>query len=196
MLGPARQLPYDEDPKYTWDTGRLARVLRTAAERAGWRTPLPTGHGRGIACSYANEAYAAMVAEVAMIGRHLRILRYVCAVDCGLVVNPSGVEAQVQGSVMFGLSAALHQEITVEQGAVVQGSFDDFPLLRIGEAPAVEVHLVGGGGDFGEAFGPPLGAGEMAVPPVAPALANAIFAASGLRVRRLPLRHDGIIVGT
>ena len=94
---------------------------------------------------------------------------------------------------MFGLAAALHQEITVERGAVVQGSFDDFPLLRIGEAPAVEVHLVGGGGDFGEASGPPLGAGEMAVPPVAPALANAIFAASGLRLRRLPLRHDGIV---
>jgi CO/xanthine dehydrogenase Mo-binding subunit len=130
-----------------------------------------------------------------MEGRHLRILRYVCAVDCGLIVNPSGVEAQVQGSVMFGLAAALHQEITVERGAVVQGSFNDFPLLRIGEAPAVDVHLVGGGGDFGEASGPPLGAGEMAVPPVAPALTNAIFAASGLRLRRLPLRLDGIVVG-
>jgi isoquinoline 1-oxidoreductase beta subunit len=195
VLGPPRQMPYDDDPKYTWDTGRLARVLRTAAEHAGWGTPLPRGHGRGIACSYANEAYAAMVAEVEMDGRHLRIGRYVCAVDCGLIVNPSGVEAQVQGSVMFGLAAALHQEITVERGAVVQGSFDDFPLLRIGEAPAVEVHLVGGGGEFGEASGPPLGAGEMAVPPVAPALANAIFAASGLRLRRLPLRLDGIVVG-
>lgn len=196
LLGPPRQLPYDDDPAYKWDTGRLARVLRTAAERASWRTPLPAGHGRGIACSYANEAYAAMVAEVVMDGRHLRITRYVCAVDCGLVVNPSGVEAQVQGSVMFGLSAALHQEITVEHGAVVQGSFNDFPLLRIGEAPAVEVRIVGGGGVFGEASGPPLGAGEMAVPPVAPALANAIFAASGQRLRRLPLRHDGIVAGT
>ena len=196
LLGPPRQMPYDDEPAYTWDTGRLARVLRTAAERAGWGTKLLAGHGRGIACSYANEAYAAMVAEVTMDGRHLRIQRYVCAVDCGLVVNPSGVEAQVQGSVMFGLAAALHQGITVEQGAVVQGSFDDFPLLRMGEAPAVEVHLVGGGGDFGEASGPPLGAGEMAVPPVAPALANAIFAASGLRLRRLPLRHHGIVVGT
>lgn len=195
LLGPPRTLPYDDDPRYTWDTGRLARVLRTAAERAGWGTPLPSGHGRGLACSYANEAYAAMVAEVAMDGPRLRILRYVCAVDCGLVVNPNGVEAQVQGSVMFGLSAALHQAITVERGAVEQGSFDDFPLLRIGEAPAVEVHLVGGGGDFGEASGPPLGAGEMAVPPVAPALANAIFAASGRRLRRLPLRLDGIVAG-
>lgn len=193
VLGVPRALPYDDDPKYTWDTGRLARVLRVAAERAGWGTPLPMGRGRGLACSYANEAYAAMVAEVAMDGTRLRILRYVCAVDCGLVVNPAGVEAQVVGSVMFGLSAVLHQEITVEQGAVVQGSFDDFPLLRIDEAPAVEVHLVGAGGTFGEASGPPLGAGEMAVPPVAPALANAIFAASGRRLRRLPLRHDGVV---
>jgi isoquinoline 1-oxidoreductase beta subunit len=195
LLGPPRQLPYDDDPTYTWDTGRLARVLRIAAERSGWKTPLPRGRGYGIACSYANEAYAAMVAEVAMDGHRLRILRYVCAVDCGLVVNPSGVEAQVQGSVMFGLSAALHQEITVERGAVVQSSFNDFPLLRIDEAPAIDVHLVGGGADFGEASGPPLGAGEMAVPPVAPALANAIFAASVLRIRRLPMRHSGIVTG-
>jgi isoquinoline 1-oxidoreductase beta subunit len=195
LLGPARRLPYDDNPAYTWDTGRLARVLRTAAERADWGSLLPAGHGRGVACCYANEAYAAMVAEVAMDGHRLRILRYVCAVDCGLVVNPSGVEAQVHGSVMFGLAAALHQEITVEDGAVVQGNFDDFPLLRMDEAPAVEVHLVGGGGELGEASGPPLGAGEMAVPPVAPALANAIFAANGRRLRRLPLRHDGIVVG-
>lgn len=195
LLGAPRRLPYDDDPAYTWDTGRLARVLRVAAERAGWGTALASGHGRGIAGSYANEAYAAMVAEVAMDGNRLRIVRYVCAVDCGLVVNPAGVEAQVQGSVMFGLAAALHQEITVENGAVVQRNFDDFPLLRIGQAPAIDVHIVGGGGEFGEAGGPPLGAGEMAVPPVAPALANAIFAASGRRLRRLPLRHDGIVAG-
>jgi isoquinoline 1-oxidoreductase beta subunit len=102
------------------------------------------------------------------------------------VVNPAGVEAQVQGSVMFGLSAALHQEITYERGAVVQGSFDDFPLLRIDEAPRVEVHLVQGEGR-------PLGAGEVALPPVAPAVANAIFAATGKRLRRLPFRRADLV---
>jgi isoquinoline 1-oxidoreductase subunit beta len=122
------------------------------------------------------------VAQVEVSPAHeLRVQRMVVAADLGTVVNPLGAAAQLEGGVVFALSAALKQEITVTAGRVLQGNFDSFPVLRMSEAPRIEVHLVSGGEV-------PLGAGEPAVPPTAPALANAVFAASGVRVRRLPIR--------
>lgn len=179
VLGAPRALPYYNR---SYDTGRLRGVLEAAARAAEWGSPLPAGQGRGIAGAYANSSYVAIVAEVEVSAAHeVRVRRMVVAADLGTVVNPLGATAQLEGAVLFALSAALKQEITVAGGRVVQGNFDDFPVLRMPEAPRIEVHLVPGGDA-------PLGAGETAVPPTAPALANAVFAATGVRVRRLPIR--------
>ncbi len=182
LLGDPRRLEYGGHGGPVFDTGRLAGVLRLAAERAGWGTPLPEGRARGIAGHFTFGSYVAEVVEVSRgPSAGVKVDRIVAAVDCGLVVNASGAEAQVQGGVLDGLSAALHGEITVEAGRVQQTNFDRYRLLRMGEAPRVEVHFVAG-----EA--PPSGLGEPAVPPVAPALANAVFALTGRRVRALPIR--------
>jgi isoquinoline 1-oxidoreductase beta subunit len=187
LLGDSRSLPYYSR---SYDPQRLRRVLETAAREAQWGSPLPAGSGRGIAGSYANSAYVAIVAQVEVHPAHeLRVLRMVVAADLGTVVNPLGAAAQLEGGVVFALSAALKQEITLAGGRVQQGNFDTFPVLRMGEAPRIEVHLVPGG-DV------PLGAGEAAVPPTAPALANALFAASGVRVRRLPIRAADLAART
>lgn len=164
------------------DTGILRRVLQTVADRSGWAEPLPAGRGRGIACCYYKKTYAAHVAEVSVDSDGaLAVHRIVAALDCGRVVNPNGVEAQAEGAAMDGVATILNWEITLERGRVQQGNFDDYPLLTIDQAPAVEVHLV-------PSDRPPSGVGEPPYPSVAPAIANAIFAASGVRVRRLPLR--------
>jgi len=179
VIGESRVLRYDEA---TYDTGRLRRVLEVAAREADWGKPLPRGSGRGIAGCYANHAYVALVAEVNVTASHeLRVPRIVAAADFGTVVNPLGAAAQVEGSIVFGLSAALRQEITLSSGRVMQANFNDFPALRMSEAPPIEVHLI-------PSSETPLGAGEPALPPVAPAVANALFAATGIRVRRLPIR--------
>jgi isoquinoline 1-oxidoreductase beta subunit len=180
MLEPARQLPFYDSH---YDTGRLATVLQSAAQRGDWGKPLPPGRGRGIAASYSNGAYVAHVAEVEVAPNgDVQVHRVATAVDCGLVVNPSGAAAQVEGAIIFGLSAALHQQITVDRGRVVQSNFHDYPVLRLAEAPRMDVHFVQGSEDV------PHGIGEGALPSIAPAVTNAIFAASGKRVRRLPVR--------
>jgi isoquinoline 1-oxidoreductase beta subunit len=126
-------------------------------------------------------SFVAQVAEVAIDRYRIRVHRVVCAIDCGTAVNPAGVVAQLEGGVVFGLSAALHSEITLKEGRVQQSNFHDYPPLRLNEAPVVEVHIV-------PSTERPSGVGEPGVPPIAPAVANAVFAATGKRLRRLPLR--------
>ena len=159
---------------------RLKAVLDLAAEKAGWGKPLPAGHGRGIAFSTNVGSLTAQVAEVSVSAGKLRVHRVVCAVDCGQAINPSGIEQQVQGGIAFGLTAALKGSITIDRGRVQQGNFDQYDMLRIDEMPVVEVHLAA-------STATPGGMGEAAVPAIAPAVTNAIFAATGKRVRRLPI---------
>jgi len=155
-------------------------VLELAAERAAWHGRLTRGRGCGVAVYHSYGSWVAQIAEVAADGEAWRVERIVCAADCGTVVNPDAVAAQMEGAIVFALSAALHGEITLADGAVEQQSFEDYPILRMRDTPRIEVHLV-------PSREPPGGAGEPGVPPLAPAVANAVFAATGARLRRLPL---------
>jgi isoquinoline 1-oxidoreductase beta subunit len=163
---------------------RLRGVLQLAAEKAGWRKRVPKGHGLGIACHASFGSFVAHVVEASVRGGKVVVHRVVSAVDCGTALNPDSVEHQTEGSVVYGLSAALRGEITVKDGAVVQGNFDAYEPLRMSEMPKVEVHLVPSRTEPG-------GMGEPALPPIAPAVANAVFAATGERLRSLPLRPAG-----
>jgi isoquinoline 1-oxidoreductase subunit beta len=158
----------------------VVRVLDLAASKAGWGSPLPAGRARGIAVHESFGTLCAQVAEVSLKGNDIVVHRVVAAMDCGLVVNPLSVEAQVQSAIAFGLGAALYSEVTLKDGAVQQSNFHDYRVLRMNEMPQVEVHLVSGGEK-------PTGVGEPGVPPVAPAVANALFALTGKRARKLPL---------
>jgi len=160
---------------------RMRAVLDLAADRAGWGTALPAGSGRGVSIQFAFGSYLAQVAEVAVNAQgQVRVERVVCAMDCGQVVNPDGVRAQLEGGVTFGTSAVLGNEITIANGRVEQSNFDNFPSLRMSEAPRVEVHLAASGESPG-------GVGETGTSCVAAALCNAIYAATGKRVRTLPV---------
>jgi len=178
LVKPANWKPKDEDDP---DPSRLRGVLDIAAEKVGWGKPLPKGKGRGIASYHSFGSYIAEAAEVTVSGKDFKIDRIVAAIDCGQVVNPESVRAQAESAIIYGLSAALKNEITIKDGAVEQSNFDGYDPIRIDEAPPIEVHVLKSKEDPG-------GMGEPALPPAAPAVANAIFAASGKRLKRLPFQ--------
>jgi len=178
LVKPANWKSKDEDDV---DPARLRGVLELAATKSNWGSPLPKGQGRGIAAFCSFGSYFAEVAEVTVKGSDFTIDRIVAAVDCGQIVNPESVRSQTEGAIIYGLSAALKNEITIRNGAVEQTNFDGYDPLRINEAPRIEVHLTQSKEDCG-------GMGEPALPPAAPAVANAIFAASGHRLRKLPFQ--------
>ncbi len=160
---------------------RAKAVLELAAEKAGWGKPLPKGVGRGVSLQFVFATYLAQVAEVEVAkDGAVRVRRVVCAVDCGTVVNPDTVRAQIQGAIIFGITAALHGEITLKDGRVQQSNFHDYQMLRINEAPAIEVYIV-------QNSEPPGGMGEAGTSAIVPAVTNAIFAATGKRLRKLPV---------
>ena len=177
LLAKDQDLPYFTT---TWKTARMRGVLQLAAEKAGWGKPVPAGRYRGVACFGCFSSYVAEVVEISIENDQPQVHRVVAAVDCGQVVNPSILEQQIQGGVIYALSNALRAKITIDKGRVVQGNFDDYPPLRMEETPAVEVYAV----PSQEA---PTGIGEPSVPPVAPALCNAIYAATKKRIRALPI---------
>jgi isoquinoline 1-oxidoreductase beta subunit len=196
LIGPARVLDlrraattpwwnYGEPfESYAIDTGRLRAVIELAGERAGWGRPLPKGEGLGIAAHRSFVSYVATVVHVAVDGKgRITVPRVDTAVDCGYCVHPERVRAQMEGAAVMGLTLAKHGEITLRAGAVQQSNFHDYPLARIDEAPSeTNVHIVAHGSDV-----PAGGAGEPGLPPFAPALCNAIFEATGKRIRRLPI---------
>jgi len=178
--------PYEFRRRLLPESSRFRGVLELAAERAGWGEPLPEGRYRGIAAVGTVGSFVAQVAEVSVApSGDVRVHRVVCAVDCGWSINPDTIAAQMEGGIVYGLSAALNEELTIRDGRVEQSNFHDYPMLRMGEAPEVEVHIM-------PSTEEPGGIGELSTPAIAPAVANAIFAATGKRLRRLPIRAEDL----
>src|SRR5216683_3006411 len=179
--------PYEFRRRLLDKAPRHLGVLELAAQKAGWDKPLPAGRFRGIAVLFAFQSYAAQVVEISVNrkARTLKVHRVICAVDVGRVVNPTNIAAQSESAVVYGLSSALYGEITISKGRVTQTNFNNYPVLRLDAMPAIEVYIV-------PSEEKPTGAGELAVPPVVPALCNAIFAATGKRIRRLPIRAEDL----
>jgi isoquinoline 1-oxidoreductase beta subunit len=180
LVGDEQFVQVRED--FRFDASRLRKVIELAAERSGWGKPLPDGKGRGLAASYNQGAWVAEVAEVTARKDSFKVDRMTCAVDCGRIINPQGAHNQVAGGIIDGLSTALHGRITVKDGMVEQSNFHDYRFSRIDEIPEIDIHLV----HSSEA---PRGLGEGPLPPVAPAVCNALFAATGRRFRSLPIRY-------
>jgi isoquinoline 1-oxidoreductase beta subunit len=180
LAAAAKKDPVDYRLALLAGSPRAKAVLQLAAEKAGWGRPLPKGRGRGVATQFVFGTYLAEVAEVEVSKYgEVRVQRVVCAVDCGLVVNPDTVQAQVQSAVVFGISAALFGKITLKDGRVEQTNFDTYRALRMSETPPIEVHIV-------RNTEAPGGMGEPGTSAIVPAVMNAIFAATGRRLRKLP----------
>ena len=188
LIGESRKIPQFGEGRgdyHPLDTARLKGVLELAADKAGWTKPLPKGQGRGLAGFYSFFSYVAAVAEVSASSSAFKVNRIVCAVDCGRAVNPNGVRAQVESAAIYALTATVKDAITVDRGRVVQANFNDYAMIRMNEAPPIEVYLV-------PSTEAPTGIGEPTVPVIAPAIANAIFNATGKRLRRLPIRNEDL----
>jgi CO/xanthine dehydrogenase Mo-binding subunit len=177
MLNDEKEITYFDT---RWQTRRLRGVLQLVGEKSEWGSALPAGRHRGIAAFGCFGTYAAEVVEITMQNGDPKVERVVVAVDCGQVINPNILEQQLHSAVIFGLSAALRGQITIENGRVQQSNFDSYPILRMNEVPMIETHFV-------ESHEAPTGIGEPPVPPLAPALCNAICAASKKRIRSLPI---------
>jgi CO/xanthine dehydrogenase Mo-binding subunit len=174
------------------ESPRHKAVLEQVANQAGWGTPLPDGHSRGIAINDwppmgETVTVVAQVAEVSVSKRgKLKVERVDCVVDCGLAVNPDSVKAQMEGSIIMGMSAALFEQITLEDGRVVQSNFDDYRIARMRDTPEINVSIV-------QNDAAPTGTGEPGTSPIVPAITNAIFAATGVRLRRLPIGRQKLV---
>jgi isoquinoline 1-oxidoreductase beta subunit len=188
LLGDKDVVPGSGPKSRPYNAARMRHVLRQVAEKSGWGKQMPRGRGMGIGYYFSHQGYIAEVAEVTVKpSGDLKVDRVVAVVDVGSqIVNLSGAENQVQGSITDGLNAAWRQELDIRKGRVVQSNFNEYPMLRIPDAPrAIEIHFVKT--DF-----PPTGLGEPALPPLAPAVCNAIFAATGKRVRQLPISRTDL----
>jgi isoquinoline 1-oxidoreductase beta subunit len=179
LVGDEQYVQVRED--FRFDASRLKEVISVAADRSGWGSPLAEGRGRGFSASYNQGAWVAEVAEVTVRNNRLKVDRITCAVDCGLVINPQGAINQVEGGIVEGLAAALYGKITVREGIVQESNFHDYRFCRMKDIPVIDVHLI-------ERSDAPRGLGEGPLSPVAPAITNAIFAATGKRIRELPIQ--------
>ena len=181
LAAAGKQDPVALRRKLLADAPRYLGVMELAVSKSDWGKPMPAGSGRGIAVHAMTGSYVAQIAEVTVERNVIRVNKVICAVDCGVVINPDTLAAQMEGSIIYGLTCALKNEITVAQGQVVQANFNTYPMLRMSESPRVEVYTV-------SSAAAPGGIGEPGVPPIAAAVANAVFAATGKRLRKLPFR--------
>jgi isoquinoline 1-oxidoreductase subunit beta len=173
--------PFEFRKRHLKTGSRHLAVLEEAANRSGWGTPLPAGTGRGIAIVECFETIAAHVVEATLKDDGTpKVLKVTAVVDCGTVVNPRNAEAQVMGGIVMGLSTAIGEAITLDKGAVMQSNFSDYEVIKLADTPAIDIHFLSSSAEMG-------GLGEPGLPPAAPALSNALFAATGKRVRQLPI---------